>query len=53
MINEKNAARWAALQEIKSDLLSWLITDTDEQDFAISVIKKIEKYQKYLLKENK
>ena len=46
-----NWARYNALAEIKGDLLNWLIFNEEEQKVAVEVIKKIEKYQNYLLKE--
>ncbi len=46
-----NWARFGALSEIKGDLLNWLIFSEEEQKAAIAVIKKIEKYQKLLIKE--
>lgn len=48
---EINWARYSALAEIKGDLLNWLIFSEEEQKAAVTVIKKIEKYQKLLLKE--
>lgn len=48
---EINWARYGALAEIKGDLLNWLIFSEEEQKAAVAVIKKIEKYQKLLLKE--
>lgn len=51
MKKDINWARYNALNEIKGDLLDWLIFNEEEQKMAISVIKKIEKYQNYLLKE--
>lgn len=45
-----NSARYNALQEIKADLLGWLMFDEEEQKAALKVIKAIEKYQKYLEK---
>lgn len=46
--DQKNQARVDALYEIKGDLLSWLIFDQVEQEYAIKVIKAIEKYINYL-----
>lgn len=51
MQKEINWARYRALAEIKGDLLNWLIFSEEEQKAAVTVIKKIEKYQKLLLKE--
>ena len=44
-----NWARYDALEEIKNDLLGWLLFSEEEEKLTIEIIKKIEKYQKYLL----
>lgn len=51
LTKEINWARYSALAEIKGDLLNWLIFSEEEQKAAVAVIKKIEKYQKLLMKE--
>lgn len=53
MKKEINWSRYNALEEFKQDILSWLFFDDVEAKFASEVCKKIDKYQKYMLRGEK
>lgn len=45
---ETDRSRYNFLAELEGDILSWRFSDPAEEKIALELIKKIQKYRKYL-----